>query len=339
MILVTGAAGLCGSTVIREFARHNTPVRALVRSRAKASAFETLPNVEIAEGDMLHAESLGAALAGVDRALMISSSNQGMVETQCAFIDAAKQAGVRHVVKLSGMESGIDFEPKNFRFTRMHEEIERYLERSGLAWTHLRPSQFMQVYFREGASIARDGAFYLPMENARLSPIDIEDIAKIAYKLLNSAGGHEAKSYDMTGPEALTMTEVAERLSQALEGRFAMSISRWRNGKRGCWREECPRISPTRSMNRPANAGNVLNRGCISARMSCLALSRQRSRNSHGGMPGYSRQRPNRFRAHYGKKGARANKFAWVRPFLWEAVVMRRTSDRVCCRGSSRFAP
>ena len=215
MILVTGAAGLSGSAVIREFARQNTPVRALVRSRAKASAFEAFPTVEIVEGDMLRPETLEDALAGVERVLMISSSNQGMVDTQCTFIDAAKQAGVQQIVKLSGVESGVGFEASKFRFTRMHEEIERYLEASGLAWTHLRPSQFMQVYLREVPTIMAEGAFYLPMENAKLSPIDIEDIAKIAYQLLRN-GGHESKSYDMTGPEALTMTDVAERLSQAL---------------------------------------------------------------------------------------------------------------------------
>jgi len=54
----------------------------------------------------------------------------------------------------------------------------------------------------------------LPMENAKLSPVDIEDIAKVAFALLHSKG-HEGKSYDMTGPEALTMAEVAERISQA----------------------------------------------------------------------------------------------------------------------------
>jgi uncharacterized protein YbjT (DUF2867 family) len=214
-VMVTGAAGLSGSAVIREFARHNTPVRALVRSRAKAAAFEAFPTVEIVEGDMLQPATLQNALSGVERALMISSSNQRIVETQCTFIDAAKQAGVHQIAKLSGAESGVGFEQKNFRFTRMHEEIEDYLEGSGVAWTHLRPSQFMQVYLREARTIAAEGAFYLPMDDARLSPIDIEDIAKMAHLLLRD-GGYEAQSLDMTGPEALTMTEVADQLSQAL---------------------------------------------------------------------------------------------------------------------------
>jgi uncharacterized protein YbjT (DUF2867 family) len=215
MILVTGAAGLSGSIVIREFARHKTPLRALVTNRARARGLETLATVEFVEADMLRPETLGAALDGVDRVLMISSPDPQMVETQCTFIDASKKAGVRHIVKFSGAESGVGFNPKAFRFTRMHEQFERYLEGSGLEWTHLRPSQFMQVYLREVPTIMADNVLFLPMGNAKLAPVDIEDIAKVAFAVLLN-GGHEAKSYDMTGPEALTMMEVAERISRAI---------------------------------------------------------------------------------------------------------------------------
>jgi uncharacterized protein YbjT (DUF2867 family) len=135
-----------------------------------------------------------------------------MVETQCSFIDSCRRAGVRHIIKFSGAEP--DFDAHKFLFTRMHEEIERYLERSGLAWTHLRPSQFMQVYLREAPTIVKEDVFYLPFEDIQLAPIDLLDVAKIAVALLRS-GGHEGKSYDMTGPEALTMDEIARHFSAA----------------------------------------------------------------------------------------------------------------------------
>jgi uncharacterized protein YbjT (DUF2867 family) len=216
MILVTGVTGLSGSAVIREFARQNEPVRALVRNRTKAQELEAFPNVEIVEGDMLRPETLHAALDGVERVLMISSAAERLLETQRTFIDASKKAGVRHIVKFSGAEASIGFNTENFRTARMHEEIERYLEGSGLAWTHLRPCQFMQFYFPGApAMLLSENALSLPMENARLSPVDIEDIAKIAFRLLRDRGGHEGRSYDITGPESLTMTEVAERISQA----------------------------------------------------------------------------------------------------------------------------
>jgi uncharacterized protein YbjT (DUF2867 family) len=212
MILVTGATGLNGSTAIREFVRRREPVRALVRSAAKAASGGAPANIEVVEGDMLRPETLGDALDGVDRVLMISTADAQLAETQRSFIDAAKRADVRHIVKFSGRGASLE---TPFRFNRMHAEVERYLEQSGLEWTHLRPSQFMQVYFREASTIASEGVFYLPLEDARLAPVDVEDIAKAAFALLHGEG-HEGKAYEMTGPEALTMDEVAERLSTVL---------------------------------------------------------------------------------------------------------------------------
>jgi uncharacterized protein YbjT (DUF2867 family) len=215
MILVTGAAGLSGSIIVREFAKQQIQAKALVRSRSKAAWIKELPSLQLVEGDMGQPGTLGGALRGVDRVLMLSSSDERMVETQCTFIEACRQAGVKHVVKMSGKESAVGFDPERFRFTRMHNQIEDYLEESGISWTHLRPSQFMQVYFREVATIVAENAFFLPMEEARLAPIDIEDIAKIAASVFLSAG-HEAKSYDMTGPEVLTMAQIADYISAAI---------------------------------------------------------------------------------------------------------------------------
>jgi uncharacterized protein YbjT (DUF2867 family) len=211
MILVTGVNGLIGSCGIREFARQQYPVRGLVRNRAKALALEVLPGVEIVEGDMLRPETLERALDGVDHALLISSPNQQMVETQCKFIDAAKESGVRHIVKLSGVTTSLD---SPFLFSRMHAEISHYLERSGLALTFLRPSQFATEYLREAPTIIAERAFFLPFENAKLTPVDLEDVAKAAFALLTRPG-QEGKTYMMSGPEALTMTEVAEQISLA----------------------------------------------------------------------------------------------------------------------------
>jgi uncharacterized protein YbjT (DUF2867 family) len=214
MVLVTGATGLNGSAVIRELARKREPVRALIRSPAKARALalDALPTVDLVEGDMLRPETLGAALDGVDRVLMISGPGPQMMDAQCAFIDAAKQAGVRHIINLSGLNATPD---TSFISTRMHGEIERYLERSGLAWTHLRPSGFMQYHVRDVPNILAKDAIFLPMADAKQAIVDVEDIARVAFSLLRD-GGHEGRSYDMTGPEALTMAEVAERISQAI---------------------------------------------------------------------------------------------------------------------------
>ena len=212
MLLLTGATGLAGSHIANEFVRAREPVRILVRDRAKATALEKVPTVEIVEGDMSRPSSLGSALDGVDRALMISAPLMDMVETQCTFVDACKAAGVRHVIKFSGLDARRD---TAFPFGRMHKEIEEYLERSGLAWTHLRPTGFMQEYLREAPSIIKEGALYLALGDVRLNPIDLVDVAKVGFLLLRD-GGHEGARLPMTGPEALTMAQVADRMSRAI---------------------------------------------------------------------------------------------------------------------------
>jgi uncharacterized protein YbjT (DUF2867 family) len=212
-ILVTGATGLAGSAVIREFVRNGYPVRALVRSRATARAFEAFPTVELVEGDMSRPATLEEALSGVDRVLLISSPDQQMAERQSRFIDAARKADVRHLVKFSGLSAADVDTP--FVFGSMHAEIERYLEGSGLAWTHLRPSQFMTEYLREVPTILAQSGLFLPLEDAKLVPVDVADIAKAAVALLTTPG-HEAKIYAMSGPEALSMEEVAEQISRTI---------------------------------------------------------------------------------------------------------------------------
>ena len=212
-VLVTGASGLAGSAVIREFVRSGYRVRALVRNRANARTLEAFPTVEVVEGDMLRPETLTGALSGVDRVLLISSSDQQMMETQSAFIDAAKNSGVRHIVKFSGLSAADVDTP--FIFGSMHAEIESYLERSALSWTHLRPSQFMTEYLREVPTILAQGALFLPLKDVKLVPVDVADIAKAAYLLLTTPG-HEGKIYAMSGPEALNMEEIAEHISLAV---------------------------------------------------------------------------------------------------------------------------
>lgn len=211
MILVTGANGLNGSELIRRLSARGVAVRGLVRNSAKAGALSALPNVEIVEGDMARPETLSVALQDVDRAMLISSSAPDMLEVQASFIQAARKAGVRHIVKLSGIMPEID---SPFRFARMHGEIERELEASGMAFTHLRAGEFFPAYFRQVASMVAKGAIILPMEDARIASIDIGDIAEVAATILTSSG-HEGKIYPLTGPEALSMAEVAEKLSVA----------------------------------------------------------------------------------------------------------------------------
>jgi uncharacterized protein YbjT (DUF2867 family) len=212
MILVTGASGLSGSAIMREFSRQNLPVLALVRNRNNAAHLRDLPSVEMVEADMQKSAVLAEVLSGVHRVLLVSSADAQMRDTQCSFIDACKRAGVERVVKFSGGELG--FNPMKFRFARMHEEIEDYLENSGIGWTHLRPSQFMQVYLREAPTLIAEGMLRLPLGDISLAPVDIEDIAKVAVAVMTGSD-IASKSFVMTGPEALSAADIANHISQA----------------------------------------------------------------------------------------------------------------------------
>ncbi len=211
MILVTGATGTNGSELVRRLSARGVPVRALVRNAAKAEILKGLPGVEIVEGDMLRPETLAAPLRGVEKAVLISSSTPDMLEVQCSFIEAARRAGVKHLVKLSGIMPDLD---SPFRFARMHGEIEKRLAASGLAFTNLRAGEFMHAYFRQVPSIVAQGSIFLPMADARIASVDVSDIAEVAIAVLFGSG-HEGRNYPLTGPEALGMAEVAEKLSTA----------------------------------------------------------------------------------------------------------------------------
>ena len=216
MILVTGATGRTGGALVRRLSATGIPVRALVRSAARADGLSTLPAVEIVEGDMAHPATLSEALRDMDRAMLISSSDPTMLEVQSNFIDAAAAAGIEHVVKLSGIMPDLD---SPFRFARMHGEIERRLEASGMAFTHLRAGEFMHAYFRQVPSIVAQGRLLLPMEDARIASIDVGDIAEVAATVLTGSG-HEGATYPLTGPEALSMADVAGKLSAATGNRI-----------------------------------------------------------------------------------------------------------------------
>src|SRR6202000_3161295 len=103
MILVTGATGQHGSRLLRLLSARGIAARAMVRNPAKAEAIAKLPHVEVVQADMAQPETLAPALRGIDRPILISSATPDMAAVQSNFIDAAARAGVKHVVKFSGI--------------------------------------------------------------------------------------------------------------------------------------------------------------------------------------------------------------------------------------------
>lgn len=157
---------------------------------------------------MARPETLTGPLRGVERAMLISSSDPAMLEVQSNFIEAARKAGVKHVVKLSGIMPALD---SPFRFARMHGEIERRLEASGMAFTHLRAGEFMPAYFRQVPLIVTKGAFFLPMEQAKIASIDVGDIAEVAAIVLTGHGPECPHTPLMPSPSFLPSGAKARR--------------------------------------------------------------------------------------------------------------------------------
>ncbi|MDQ6704605.1 MAG: SDR family oxidoreductase [Acidobacteriota bacterium] len=211
MILLTGATGTSGSEIAKQLSGAGASFRALVRDPRAAGPLSGL-NVELAEGDLGKPETLKKPLEGIDHALLLSSPDERQVELQGNFIEAAKSAGVNHVVKFSAIGAAPDSISK---FLRWHAQTERQLEQSGMGYTHLRPSSFMQNFLQSAGTIQSQSAIYAPIGDAKISYVDVRDIAAVAVKTLTEPG-HEGKTYIITGPESLSHTDIAEKLSKAL---------------------------------------------------------------------------------------------------------------------------
>lgn len=211
MILVTGATGNNGQELVRQLSALGQRVRALVRDASDSARLKDL-NVELAAGDFDRPETLEAALRGVDRAFLLTPVAERFVQWQKGFIEAARRAGVKHLVKFSGMRAGFDTKSE---LLRLHYQTDVVLRDSGVPFTILQPNSFYQNTLSFVATIKSQGRFYFPQKNAAQSLVDIRDICAVAAKVFTSSG-HEEKTYVITGPEALTFQQVAEKLSSVV---------------------------------------------------------------------------------------------------------------------------
>ena len=211
MILVIGATGKIGKDVVKGLNANGEQVRAMVRDLEKAKAAQE-PGVEYVTGELEKPETVMAALQSSEKAFLLSPESEQMPELHGKFAAAAKDAGVRHLVRLSILPANPD---APIPLAKWHGEADRAVMDSGVPYTVLRPSYFMQNSLGGGATVASDGAIYSAMGDGKAGQIDTRDIADVAVAVLTSEG-HGGQSYILTGPEALSMTEVAARLSSAL---------------------------------------------------------------------------------------------------------------------------
>jgi uncharacterized protein YbjT (DUF2867 family) len=195
-ILVTGATGNIGRMVVDHLlARGADDVRALTTNPARAK----LPDgVEVARGYLGRPETLPAAFAGVDRVYLAP-----VLETVTDVVRLAHEAGVQHIVDLSGDE------------TTEWQPIAQAVEASGAAWTHLYAGEFVENTTVWADQVRTAGEVREPYPDAANAPVAMDDIARVAAAVLMEEG-HEGRAHTLTGPETMTRAERVRRLGEAL---------------------------------------------------------------------------------------------------------------------------
>lgn len=211
MILVIGGRSKIGLSLIESLCSRGERVRTLVRAQETTAGLPA--DVDAVVGDLGEPGSLRAAMSGAEKVFLLSSPHRDAFRWHCNAIDAARESGVELLVRSSILGANLESPAE---FISAHSECDRYLERSGLDYVIVRPNLFMQnVPESNIPSIGADGNLYVDAGDARISMVDTRDVAAVASAVLVQ-DGHAGAHYDVTGPEALSYHDVAEKLSGAM---------------------------------------------------------------------------------------------------------------------------
>jgi len=211
MNLITGVTGMMGSAVFEEARKTKLPCKAMYRNADDAK--KAPAGVAGVIADYADKESLWQALENIDAVYLVCSPIPQLVELESNAIDACVEKRVRYVV----LNSSLGAEDYSKSFPSWHRKVEDKLKASGLKYTILRPNGFMQNLLTAAAPTVRtESAFYAAMGDAKVSLIDVRDIATVAVKALSDPPAHHGKTYELNGPEALSYAEVATRISRAI---------------------------------------------------------------------------------------------------------------------------
>lgn len=213
-ILITGASGKIGLPLTEQLADMRVPFRALVHSPLKEPLLSRW-TTDIVAGDYGDTTAMEKAFDGIDRVYLVSPSSPDQFRVQAALVDTARRKGVKHIVKLSALGTS-PYSPVGI--LRSHAAIEEYIRTSGVAYTFLHPHFFMENLLANAHGIRKDGAIYSPLGDAAISVISVHDIAAVAAAVLTGEG-HAGRTYQLTGPKAVTYDEIATTIGAVIGGR------------------------------------------------------------------------------------------------------------------------
>jgi uncharacterized protein YbjT (DUF2867 family) len=211
-ILVAGANGLNGRAFLSALSNASIPARAIVRNKNRTVnlANET---TEIVQADLQDTDSLKTVFEGIESAYIVTAIQPNCVQLFSNFFTAAKESGVKHVIKLSGLGAAPD---STSEILRQHYQSDQLLINSGLNYTVIQPNSFFQNIFWQKKSIRVKNRFGISMGDASQSLVDIRDVAEVTCQILKN-NIHRNKVYQLTGPEALTYHDIAAHFSEKLQ--------------------------------------------------------------------------------------------------------------------------
>lgn len=215
MILITGANGQVGRAIIKALLSKGEQVRAFVFRNEHVQEIKKLGDMDVVVGNMLNQEDLDRAFSGVNRVYHICSAiNPDEVLIGEMVINAARKANVKHFVFHSVLHSVLQEMPH-------HQKkliVEQLVVDSGILYTIVQPTVFMQNIFESWNSIVEKGVFvqkFFTTPNTRMCLVDLDDVAEAAAIILTSSD-HFNASYEFSGSENLSLQDMVEVMGQCL---------------------------------------------------------------------------------------------------------------------------
>ncbi len=205
-IAITGVTGKLGGAVASGLQDLAPRLRLLVRDAGRAPRLEG----DVAVMEYGDAEASRKALTGVDVLFMVSAGeNPDRVRQHQVFVEAAATAGVGHIIYTSFLAAAPD---AIFTLARDHWYTEQHIRESGMAWTFLRDSFYLD-FFPE--MVDEQGVMRGPAGDGRVGAVARQDVARSAVAVLRDPSSHAERTYDMTGPETLSLKDMARIIGQA----------------------------------------------------------------------------------------------------------------------------